>query len=381
MTYTLKVESKTLRHIVEVANTIASAKTNLPILDNIAFYGSAEHGRITAMASDTETTVSCWGELVEIAEDFNFLAQATLISSFLRESPEQVLELSFDTESDILSIVTETGKYAVPSLDCEEFPIPPEYSTSDLVLNTEIMASELLGAIKATKFAVASDTLRPIMNGIHFDFLAEGVNFVATDAHKLAMYTITDVHTPAPAQFTVPTKPIDSLEKMLAGLKDTQVYIQYDNRNVFFQFENYSLIARAIEGTYPNYKNVIPEYSPNTAIIDNEDFAANLRRLAVFSNKENKLVKLKIDGMSLELLSQDIDYSISGKERMFTDSQINKLDIGFNGEYLSKIIGLMPTENVLLEMGIDGQRAVLIKPSVPIADNVEYMVLLMPLAV
>jgi hypothetical protein len=54
---------------------------------------------------------------------------------------------------------------------------------------TKLMdAKKMLTAIEKAGFATANDELRPVMNGVRFEFFTDGMVAVASDGHKLAKY-------------------------------------------------------------------------------------------------------------------------------------------------------------------------------------------------
>ena len=104
----------------------------------------------------------------------------------------------------------------------------------------------LINGISHTIFATADDELRPVMNGVYFDFQPESLTFVATDAHKLVKFSAEQSNDFA-ASFILPKQPSNLLRNLLAK-EEEPVEVTFDAKNVTFQLKNFKLVCRLIEG-------------------------------------------------------------------------------------------------------------------------------------
>ena len=74
------------------------------------------------------------------------------------------------------------------------------------------------------------------------------------------------------------------------------MFIEYNETNAFFVFDDIELICRLIDGKYPNYEAVIPKENPNVLTINRLEFYNSIRRVAIFASKSTHQIRLKIAG-------------------------------------------------------------------------------------
>ena len=137
------------------------------------------------------------------------------------------------------------------------------------------------------------------------------------------------------------------------------------------------MICRLIEGRYPNYISVIPQNNPFKVIIDRLSFINALKRVSVFSNQANSLVRLNLCGGEMKISAQDIDYSTSAEEKIACQFDGTELSIGFKATYLIEMLSNIGSSEVVLELA-DASRAGLIVP-VENEENEDLLMLLMPM--
>jgi DNA polymerase-3 subunit beta len=141
--------------------------------------------------------------------------------------------------------------------------------------------------------------------------------------------------------------------------------------------QHFVVVCRLIEGRYPNYNGVIPQNNPNKVNIDRLNFLNALKRVTVFSNSANSLIKLNISPNSIFISAQDIDFSISAEETITCIYTGDSMSIGFKGTYLIEILNNIPSEEIVLQLA-DPSRAGLVIPAENEKDE-DLLMLLMPM--
>ncbi len=291
----------------------------------------------------------------------------------LKTLPDQPLTFELNPDTHIISISSQNGRYKVAGEpDDDFFQVPSLEDSSQVVLK----ASVLSNAINKCMFAVSTDELRPSMTGVYFTLNAEGVTFVATDAHKLVRYKHSGETSDEHSSFIVPKKALGLLKAALPS-DDTDVTIAYDQADVFFSFGGTRLKCRLIDARYPDYNAVIPTENPNRLIISKKDLQNSLKRIAIFSNKTTYQVALKIEGSKLSLSAQDIDFSNEAREHLTCQYDGEDMEIAFNAKFLVEILNVMDGDEVALELSTPS-RAGLIVPTVQVEEE-DLLMLVMPL--
>jgi DNA polymerase III subunit beta len=363
--------SALLSHLQAISRVINS-KNTLPILD--CFLLKIEGNKLTATASDTETTLVTNFDLVESSGDGSFAIPSKTLLDSLRELSEQPLTIDIDENNLEVTIFYQNGKYKFVAQNGDEFPKLKDLKEGSS--NLEIPAAILLNGINSTVFASADDELRPVMNGVVLDITPEDVTFVASDSHKLVRLKNTSIHGEQKSMLIIPKKPANLLRAILP--KETgSVIISFDDSNVVFRLSNYTVFCRLVEGRFPNYNVVIPQNNPYKVLVDRVSFLNTLKRVAIFANQSSSLVKLVITDNKIELTTQDIDFSTSAEETISCQYEGDRIIIGFKAQFIIDIVSNLNTQDIVLELA-DPSRAGLFLP-LQNEENEDLLMLLMPM--
>jgi DNA polymerase-3 subunit beta len=204
----------------------------------------------------------------------------------------------------------------------------------------------------------------------------KGLQFVATDAHRLVRYKRNDVKCPKNDTMIVPKKPLNLLKSAMPDNED-ELTISYNNNHLFVTHGTTQLSCRLIDARFPDYKVVIPADNPYKLVVNKNDFQGALRRVGVFSNKSTNQVVLSISGSELQLAAQDVDFSFEGNERMKCQYNGEDLQIAFNAKFLIEMLAAADGTEVTVELSTS-TKAGIIKPNDQ-EENEELMMLVMPL--
>ena len=221
-----------------------------------------------------------------------------------------------------------------------------------------------------------SDDLRPAMTGVFFELTKDGVQFVATDAHRLVRYKRTDTKASKTDSFIVPRKPLNLLKAAIPGNED-EITLSYNNNHFFVKHGTTQMSCRLIDARFPDYKVVIPSDNPYRLTVNKNDFQSALRRVSIFSNKSTNQVVLSITGSELQLAAQDVDFSFEGNERMTCQYDGGDLQIAFNAKFLIELLNASDSEEVTIALSTPN-KAGIIKPSEQ-EENEDLLMLVMPL--
>src|SRR5205085_2644930 len=252
----------------------------------------------------------------------------------------------------------------------------PKEPAADDTTSFKTTASSLVTAINKTLFATSNDDLRPAMTGVFFELDKKGLQFVATDAHRLVRYKRKDVACPKNDSFIVPRKPLNLLKAAIPS-NDDEITLSYNSNHFFVKHGTTQMSCRLIDARFPDYKVVIPSDNPYKLTVTKSDFQSALRRVSVFSNKSTNQVALTISGSELQLAAQDVDFSFEGNERMACRYDGEDLQIAFNAKFLIEMLNAADTDEVVVELSTT-TKAGIIKPS-EANENEELLMLVMPL--
>ena len=366
------VSSLKLLKAVQSLGGVINSNNTLPILDDFLFNISDNELRITASDLETTMIVMIQPDLVEGAGEVTIPAR--LLIDILKNFPDIPVSFNIDENTLAIEITTGEGRYKMVGHKSDEFPQVPVLEDAS---KWEIPADVLACGFEKTVFATGNDEIRPVMTGVFMEMTNNGLNFVATDAHKLVRYRRLDIKTDTLASFIVPKKPINQLKNALSGKADETVVVEFNKTNASFTMSGFKLVCRLIDGKYPNYEAVIPKSNPNKLTIDRQLLLSAIRRVAIFSSKATHQIRFKIAGQELTLTAEDLDYYNEAKERLSCNYSGDDMEIGFNSLFFQEMLGNLSQQEILLEMSAPNRAGLIIPVDNQNADE-DILMLLMP---
>ncbi|MBR5802390.1 MAG: DNA polymerase III subunit beta [Alistipes sp.] len=368
------VSSSALLSLLATTGKVISNKSSLPILEY--FLMELKDGKLTVTTSDLETTLIGSIAVDNIEQEGVIAAPGKLMLDSLKEFPEMPLSIEVNDTTWEIKITWNSGHLSIPGASAVSYPSVQTLGAECKTITLDV--DLLVGGISKTIFATADDEMRPVMNGVYFDFKEDSLTFVATDAHKLVKYA-TDSANNFAASFILPKKPANLLRNLLAK-EDEPVEVSFDAKNVTFSLKSFKLVCRLIEGNYPNYNAVIPTANPNKVLIDRVEFVNGIKRVAVCSNPSTNLIRMDIAQNKVNLTAQDIDFSVSANETISCSYEGQPVTIGFKSTFLVEILSNIETPTVVIELA-DSTRAGVFKPVYDDQQSSEVLMLLMPMMI
>lgn len=346
-----------LKHLQTISGVQGSNNT-LAILDNFLF--EIGQNSLTVSASDLETTMITKMEVKAEAEGA-IAVPARILMDYLKTLPEQPLTFTIDENTLGIEISSSFGKSKMAGFPAEEFPKNPVMEDpSSITIPAEVLSE----AIQKTIFATGNDDLRPVMSGLFCELGTDGIRFVGTDAHKLVRFSRSEITAPINGSFILPKKPLNLLKSTLAST-DSDVVLEFDGTNARLSFDDNVVMARLIDGKYPNYEAVIPKDNPNKMLVSRTALLGSIKRVSIFSNKTTHQVRLRISGSELSISAEDLDYSNEANERLTCSYEGDDMEIGFNSRFLIEMLSNLDTEDVQLSLSAPNRAGILS----PIGDD------------
>ena len=368
------VSSSALLSLLATTGKVISNKSSLPILEY--FLMELKDGQLTVTTSDLETTLVGSISVENIEREGVIAAPGKLMLDSLKEFAEMPLVIEVNDTTWEITITWASGHLSIPGASAVSYPAVQSLGNErkNITLDVDL----LVNGINKTIFATADDELRPVMNGVYFDFSTETLTFVATDAHKLVKYNAEN-SSDITSSFILPKKPANLLKALLAK-EEEPVNVAFDAKNVTFELKNFKLVCRLIEGNYPNYNAVIPTANPNKVLIDRVEFVNGIKRVAVCSNPSTNLIRMDIADNKVNLTAQDIDFSVSANETISCSYDGQPVTIGFKSTFLVEILSNIDTPTVVVELA-DSTRAGVFKPVYDDQPSSQTLMLLMPMMI
>ncbi|WP_420318329.1 DNA polymerase III subunit beta [Ekhidna sp.] len=346
------VSSSYLLKQLSAINGVITTNPVVPILENFLF--EINDGNLTVTASDLQTSMIT--ELqVEAKEDGSIAIPAKILLETLRNLPEQPVTFSIDSNTYSIEINSDNGRYKLAGENATDFPKIPTVSDGYSVN----MSSEVLGrAINNTIFATSNDELRPAMTGVFVKLDETNTTFVATDSHRLIRYRRVDVAADMSHSMIIPRKALTLLKATLPS-ELTNVNVEFNASNAFFNFNQVKMICRLIDERFPDYENVIPLDNNNNVVVKKDELLSSLKRIAIYANKTTHQVRLKITGSELMISAEDLDFSNEANERLSCEHDGEDLEIGFNAKFLVEMLGNIDSDEITLKLSAPNKAGII----------------------
>lgn len=348
---------------IGIAERVLGKNPTLPILGN--FLLSTNNGELCISATDLEMGIKCWTPC-KIEREGSASISGRLFTNLINNLSDS--RITLETKNNTLNIVCGSQKTSIVGLDPEEFPIIPKpKDTQIIVINPQVLREAFLVVSNA---AAATDA-RLELQGMYVVIKKDTIKVAATDSFRLAEQTI-QYKTNKEISFIIPTKTSNELTRFLEGKKELE--ISATKNQALFKTEGVELFSRLIEGSFPDYEQIIPKNTETTTDVKREDFITALKTAGLFSGKAND-IKIFVDPKKKEMtiFSSDPDKGeYTSNVTAHTDGVVQK--IGFNAKFLIDGLLNIKSENVVFDLNGETSPAVLRGKGAP-----DYFYLIMPI--
>ena len=353
----------------------AAEKSTMPILCDIII--KCKGNICDFVSSDGEQWVSVTCDKVMCEDEFHAAVNAKDFLSAMKNLSGQTVRLEADGETHQMAIVYDNGSFSIPMDNIEDFP-SVTYD-SEKLFTTTVPVSSLITAIQFTKGCATPNILRPIMYGIHIDFMPDKLIGVALDMCKMSKYENLDIKSEGDAGHgvTIPFKAATALTA-LAGKKEGDIRVSFEEKCVIFSSDTFSLFARLHEGKYPPYDQLLRFPTTYMASVIRCELADAIRRITAAGCTEGGAVTLAFDENGITATSENVGFSKSAKERIACEYNGDAFSVNVDGRIMYSLLSSITADNVRLEMS--GQaHPVIITPAYNEEHQEQYTSLIMPM--
>lgn len=346
-----------------MVSRVVGAGNPLQVLNNILV--KTDQGRIKLSSTNLEIGVNTWvGGKIE--EDGALTVPAKLINEYINNLPTEKVTLE-STDNSTLKLESENYHTNIKGLSHEDFPLIPQVSDEAFA---KIDTVELKNAFAETIWASAANETQPEISGIFMAFDGDQIRIAATDRYRLAERTAKLLE-PARGikEVIIPARTVSEVYKILA-ISTGEVEIYFSDSQVLFKFDETELISRLIDGSYPDYRQIIPKAFKTEATVSRQGFTHALKAAALFAPDSNNItVEVRASGITVTASSMAAGENTTQVEAKVTGDENAAV---FNFRYLLDCLNNLSEENVTLKMINDASPAGI----VPVGrDNYTYIVM------
>ena len=330
-----------------VSRAVAGRPTH-PVLANVLLTADAGTGRLSLTGFDLslgiQTSLSA-----SVQTSGAITLPARLLGEIVARMPaDSPIGLSCADGGEQVELTSASGSYQMRGMPADDFPeLPLAQDATPIKLDPEV----LVKGLRATLFASSSDEAKQLLTGVHLGLNADGLECAATDGHRLAVLRLQNsADGEAELDVTVPARSLRELERLLSSRSATDLVSLFcDHGQVVFQWADQVLTSRSLDGTYPNYGQLIPESFNRVFKLDRRGLLSALERVAVLADQHNNVVKLSSNPSDGQLaISADAQDVGSGAEAIAAEISGDAIQIAFNVRYVLEGLKAMQCERVEL---------------------------------
>ena len=336
---------------LSIVGRAVATRSTLPITQNILL--SAEQSRLKLSATNLEMAITCWiGAKVKQKGDITIPAR--LLSDFVNSLPNDLIEVNLPANSRILELKSGHFQAHIHGIDAADFPPIPQINDG---ITATIEAASLREGIAQVAFAAATEESRPVLTGINTEFDGEQLNLVAADGFRLAVHKTT-LSSPVKEKTTViiPARTLNELNRLLGEQEEpVEITVNEKKSQILFRLKDAEIVSQLIQGSFPNYSQVIPQSYTTRAVVDINEFLRVTKMASIFARDASGIVRLVITPGS-ELNPGKITVSAQAEEVGDNVGEVDALTdgeeakIAFNVRYLSDVLSVLSQAQVALEL-------------------------------
>ena len=373
----LNVQQEDLNRGLSAVARAVPTRSTLPITNNILL--EAADDQLTLSATDAETIAITYRISAGITEPGSITLPSRLLSDFVATLPPQPIDISLAERSRQVSLSCARNEASIGGQAADDFPPIPPVEDGDTI---RLDADALRRSISQVAFAAATDDSRPVLTGVHFRLRDGALRLAAADGFRLAVDSVEAGEEAAEREAIVPARALNELARLLPEVSDpAAVTFNPAGTQVLFDLGHATLIAQLIQGTFPNYEQLIPSSFTTRTEVTVGEFMRETRIASIFARDGSGIVRL-VASPSEDATGQ-LTVTARAEEVGNNEGVIDALvdgeeaKIAFNSRYLIEVLGALDADRVAIETSSPSSPGVLR----PVKEDDDYVHVVMPMFV
>jgi len=319
----LQVTQENLTRALGIVARVANSRGTLPILANVLLKTS--NNRLSLSATNLDIAITQYIG-AKVSTEGSITVPARLMQDFIASLPNEVINL--ELEESKLHISTKQYQSTINGLVADDFPVMPAITDGK---QWSVNGETFRKGLQQVVFAASSDESRPILTGVLIHSAEGKLYLAATDSYRLAEKEIGN--TKEDVNLLVPATAMQDLLRILGDGTD-EVQVTHDEQQVLFRVGEVELVARLLEGKYPDYRKLIPSSFEVVTTLPRADFINVTKVSSLFARESAGSVTLKVDEKAGTLSIRSIASQL-GENTASADGKIKGSgEITLNSRYL-----------------------------------------------
>lgn len=374
----LSCTKENLHQGLAITSHISTKNVNLPILSNVLL--KADGGGLKLISTNLEIAIICHVR-GKVEQQGEYTIPSKLLFDYVSLLSNDRVDM--DLLDDALSVSCNRTKTKIKGIPASEFPLVPPVSGG---VKYAVSVNEFKNALSQTLFATATNESRPELSGVLLSFhnINNGkgkMTVAATDSYRLAEVAVAITSGSEESRdVIVPQRTLSELNRILSIFKDDveaspAVEIELCDNQIVFRYGSVELTSRIIEGSYPDYRQIIPTETKTQAVFSRSSFVQAVKTASLFSKSGlfDITVTLSPTQGLLELSASD---SMRGENTVTVQGELKGAEnkISLNSRYLLDGVNAMSSEKVQLHV-IDGANPCILTQEDMPGEQYRYIVM------
>jgi DNA polymerase-3 subunit beta len=334
-----------------IVGRAVATRTTLPITNNVLL--ATDESRLKLVATNLEMAITHWvGAKVE--EEGEITVPARLLTEFVGTLPSDRVDINLSSGTKTVELKCARYEARISGVDAKDFPPIPRVDEGTV---TKVETGSLRQGINHVVFAVAVEESRPVLTGVNAQFEGNKLTLAAADGFRLAVYEL-QLATPVneKTEVIIPGRTLAELSRLLGDDdEEVDITVNTNNSQILFRMSNIELVSQLVQGTFPQYSQLIPQSYNTRVVVDVAEFLRATRTASIFARDGSGIVRLVAVPGGGDLAPGKVTVSARSEE---IGDDVGEIDatvegeeakIAFNGKYLVDVLSVLRESQVVLE--------------------------------
>lgn len=269
-----------ISHVLGLVGGIAGRQTSLPILTNVLI--NVKETGVEIIGTNLEIAIKAHLR-AKVEQTGSFTVPAKMLADYIYLLPDQQVTISL--EGSELLIECGSSNTKIKGMPADEFPVIPDI-IEDHAYAIDVHA--LKASLQKTVIAASKNEIRPELAGIACNMFSErfaGMVLASTDSYRLAEKKTPVAQGSDLVSCIIPARTAYEIIRLLGigSAEEAHVRLWISEDQIAIRYGNVEMTSRLVDGTYPDYTQIIPEEFKTVATVSVDELTKRIKAASLFT--------------------------------------------------------------------------------------------------